>query len=1004
MKKRWHWLVDNWLFLAVCFLLAFIPLYPKLPLLDIVHTWVYVRLEDLLVAAIATVYLLEKIKNRQLPETPLTKQVLVYWGMGLFSLLVAIFYTSSRLPEFFPHLGFLHFFRRVEYMLLFFLAYEAVARSQRRLPWIVAILVASVFLIIVYGVGQKFSGWPAYLTMNEEFAKGVPLRLPPTARIASTFGGHYDLAAYLVLTIPILGSLVFGIRRWFLKILVLTVAVGGFILLLFTASRISFGVYLVAVTLMLLWQKRYFWIIPVIVLSFVLLNFVSGAADRFYKTFRFDNVIIDLSSGKPIGTLDKLEGGSAVVATQESPAVENLPKGSGFISVPPPVAQPTVKPIQTIEVLTRKNLATGSGEVATISGSFLIQKALVYDISITTRFQGQWPKAMAAFRRNFLLGSGFSSLSLAADGDYHRMLGETGVLGTIAFLVIFLTAFVIFFRVKDRLEPLPRAFMIGVFAGLSGLLFNALLIDVFEASKVAFTLWLLTGVALALSHDNSRSWPGYGGLIWRTISHPIAVLAYLLVAVFWIWRGVLSGYFLGDDFTWLRWATESTTSDLVRYFTDSAGFFYRPISKLVYFGLFSIFWLKPIAYHILSLALYAVMIAALYVWMRGRGVRIWLAWLVALVYAGLSIHHENVFWISGLSSLLGGASFLTALVLYQSDWIKQKKLALLPKICSLFLLFVSLLSYEGMISVPLIVVLIAWSMYKRQKWSTLIPILLIPAYLWLRNSASALLPGGDYNYRVSTFLVNFLANTLGYVAGSFVGPQAMEVFAAWRVAWKMRLNLLLPVSVVFLLIAAGWTWAARKLIREYRPSVVMLLCFGLSLVPYFGLGGMADRYALIPSAFLCLSLAELVEIWLAKKPGIIRAGLVIVLLLGIWRVNELARTKHENEWMKASEVSEQALLTLKENYYPLKAPTTFIFVNVPIRYGRAWIFPTGLPDAIWQMFRGSPHETLIQPSLEAAWQYPVGTNTREVLIFNGQKLEKVEREIKFVESSVHDKK
>jgi hypothetical protein len=149
------------------------------------------------------------------------------------------------------------------------------------------------------------------------------------------------------------------------------------------------------------------------------------------------DVVIVLSTGKPIETLDKLEGQSAVLQQSESPATESLPKGSEFINISTgSKIQETeeVPELKTVVFYKSKDIATGSGDVATISGSFLIQKALVYDISITTRLQAEWPNAIKAFKRNILLGSGFSTISVATDGDYFRMLGETGLLGTIAFL------------------------------------------------------------------------------------------------------------------------------------------------------------------------------------------------------------------------------------------------------------------------------------------------------------------------------------------------------------------------------------------------------------------------------------------------------------------------------------------------------------------------------------------------------------------------------------------
>ena len=47
--KKYFPVWENLLFGYTLFLLLFIPLFPKLPLLDIKNTWVYVRVEDFLV-------------------------------------------------------------------------------------------------------------------------------------------------------------------------------------------------------------------------------------------------------------------------------------------------------------------------------------------------------------------------------------------------------------------------------------------------------------------------------------------------------------------------------------------------------------------------------------------------------------------------------------------------------------------------------------------------------------------------------------------------------------------------------------------------------------------------------------------------------------------------------------------------------------------------------------------------------------------------------------------
>ena len=52
MKKAYLWLTSNIGAVAVLFLLAFIPLYPKLPLINVIRTFVYIRLEDFIVALV----------------------------------------------------------------------------------------------------------------------------------------------------------------------------------------------------------------------------------------------------------------------------------------------------------------------------------------------------------------------------------------------------------------------------------------------------------------------------------------------------------------------------------------------------------------------------------------------------------------------------------------------------------------------------------------------------------------------------------------------------------------------------------------------------------------------------------------------------------------------------------------------------------------------------------------------------------------------------------------
>ena len=998
MKKLIAWCKEYWLLISGCALLAFIPLYPKLPLLDVFQTWVYIRLEDFLVALVLGGVALMLWRQKLFPKSPLTVPIICYWLVGLLSLAVAIVSVHPALSEFKPHLGLLHFLRRLEYMGLFFVGYFAVIKKPRALPAVVWTLVITTVVIVGYGFGQKLFGFPAFLTMNEEFAKGLPLRLPPTARIPSTFGGHYDLGAFLVFVIPIFGALALGAEKIWQKIVFWAVAALSLVGLLLTASRISFGVYLVAIAAMLVWKKKIWLILPVFVVSFMLLNSVSTASERFYKTLRFSDVVIDLSTGQPIGTLETLEGGTATIEKQESPATENLPKGSEFIGVPQVAEKPT-KTVKTIEVYTSSPLATGSGEIATVSGSFLVQKAFVYDISITTRFQGQWPKAIAAFRRNMLLGSGYSSLNVASDGDYFRMLGETGIVGTAAFLGIFLMAFFLYFRRGTKLPTFADSFVTGIFAGLVGLLINGVLIDVFEASKVAFPFWFLMGVAIAQLTGTPGERTSYARMWWKIITSKASAVLLIVGSVLLLYGKALTFYFMGDDFTWLRWSASTVSSDIAKYFTDAGGFFYRPVPKLAYFMLYSFFWLKPWGYHLTLLMLFALLAVMILILLERRGVRRGIALLASLLFVSMAVHHENVVWVSGLSGMLTSVFTVLAVVLAAQVPHKNRLVTTGMWLGIWLATIAAMLSYEGGIVAPGIVVFVSMAIFGIRSVRPILLLALIPAYFFLRNSVHAVSPGGDYSIRWSRFFVNGVGNTAAYLSALFVGPAAIEVFASWRETARQSVTQTAAIGVVTLGAAfLGVRKYAGTIVRRYKAPLLWLVTAGVALAPFVGLGTAAERYGLLASAFVVMAVGEWAEIIWQKHERTVRFALIVAFALLIaWNARELTRVL--GDWQKASDVSQTTILSLKHSFFPLQDKQAFAFVNTPIRYGRAWIFPTGLNDAMWHMFKFNPYPYLVYsaPSVEEAFNITTPLGTPAVLLFEDMVLKVAKHTTKVIE-------
>lgn len=121
--------------------------------------------------------------------------------------------------------------------------------------------------------------------------------------------------------------------------------------------------------------------------------------------------------------------------------------------------------------------------------------AIPEDRSFNIRLKAEWPRALRAFYQNPLLGTGFSSVGLAVDNDYLRILAETGIFGLAAFGLILIRIFKTSLPYFRAPETPTGAFIVAVTLGLVSLLLNALFIDVFEASKIAIIAWTLLGAA-----------------------------------------------------------------------------------------------------------------------------------------------------------------------------------------------------------------------------------------------------------------------------------------------------------------------------------------------------------------------------------------------------------------------------------------------------------------------------------------------------------------------------
>lgn len=534
---------ENLLKILVTTFIFFIPLFPKFPFQVVNFTYIAIRLDDFFAVLITFIFVLNIVRGKiNLKDLSFKLPFALFWGAVILAFVSGL--TITKTIDY-PFIGLLHALRRVEYMTVFFIGMSTV-KSIRDFKLYMYALMASLTMILVYGIGQRMFGFPAVSTMNPEFAKGRVLFLTPEARLSSTFAGHYDLGGYLVFYFPLIFAMMFGAKNWTMsrreKIFVGGVAMFPIVLTIYTLGKTlydgSFG-YIVAKALedptnlnvilgmfatliifvlmfdkarkLLLWLlmiasigvlvatasrtssiafiaaglaflvviKKY-WYVPVVAL--IMLGFTSFDKDlvsRWLSTIQIKQVIVNEKTGEHV-MVQKIRP-------------DELPAGTSYL-------RRKLSDESSLSAKIKNELAI---KQATLSGrlapeDYTTYNAVAADISIATRFQVSWPRAWQAFLRNPLLGTGPSSITESSDGDYFRWIGETGALGTGTFLAILYLVGMFIFTSRTKLKPEKHVFVYAVLFGIGGLLINAMLIDIFEASKVAYMFWLTLGLFVGL--------------------------------------------------------------------------------------------------------------------------------------------------------------------------------------------------------------------------------------------------------------------------------------------------------------------------------------------------------------------------------------------------------------------------------------------------------------------------------------------------------------------------
>lgn len=429
---------------AIAVLLIFIPLYPKFPLFNVPFTYVAIRAEDFFIAVTFGLLVLKLIVAKKIKLPSVSPQIGIFLFVGLVSSISAILITKNVQPS----LVLLHYARRIEYLVAFFLVYYAAKNSQNK-KFFFELAILPAVGVFLFGLAQIYFNAPVISTMDQEASKGVAQTLRPGVMLSSTFAGHYDLAVYLAMVMIFLAGIMSSFNDWRSRLPFLTFFSILMWLFMQAGSRISLAGLFVSVALVTLIYRRF--ILMIVLSAIISLGVITTPQfiTRFESIFK---VFVSQST--------------SVIVT---PAFAQTSK----VTPAPTEITPTPEPLRAIQ----------------------------QDRSTSIRFDVEWPRALRSFYKNPLFGTGYSSLTLATDNDYLRALGETGLLGLLTFISILVGLFKSLLHRVKKTSGLQKIVVTGSLGILTHFLITAMFLDVFEASKVAILFWSFMGLAISITPD-----------------------------------------------------------------------------------------------------------------------------------------------------------------------------------------------------------------------------------------------------------------------------------------------------------------------------------------------------------------------------------------------------------------------------------------------------------------------------------------------------------------------
>lgn len=473
--QRFEWVVLG--------LLTVILLIPKFQLISVGGTYVNVRIEDFLVAGVYLVWFFGLVAGRYSLQWVFNHRILIlYLVYGLVITLLGI-YLFRTVQE--PHLGIIHWARRVEYFGMYFVA-ATVCKKENLHKYLYLLLGVGV-LTWIYGLLQWQDLVPGVHTLSKSGELGT---FSDLGYVISTFAAHYDYGGFLILMVMLSVWGYFSHQVWWKRTLFVILAIGFWWMSRLVYGRAAYLGMLVGLIVVLMIKMSGWVILPLWEVFQTFDRYFGGKFSRYTYNFKF-NIIPEIPAPVPPPT---------AVVTSPTPAPIGFGDLVGKVLDPSNSSVNTETPgqvgssIGSTTALAKQWLDDMVSFLSTKLRAWFGRLDIDLDPSANIRLV-EWQDALARVGYHFLWGGGYYTNGLGTDNDYVRKIVEVGIIGLAMFLLIIRDFLRITWRSYTSLSiPHLRYFHLAMIGFIIGLLVEAIFIDIFEASKIAFLFWYLMGL------------------------------------------------------------------------------------------------------------------------------------------------------------------------------------------------------------------------------------------------------------------------------------------------------------------------------------------------------------------------------------------------------------------------------------------------------------------------------------------------------------------------------